>query len=127
MQNQNNNLFKSLLALSVVLAVVAIYVGQTYFPHENGGPARLIGLVAFICFIISLIFRQRAKQVQRGQLITSGKTYAKNSILVMALLPAYFIILFLLWWMSWGLNLSFPFIIGLLLFPGLVAIIFRNK
>lgn len=51
-----------LFIVSFVLAIITIVVGTTFYPHEDGGPARFIGLIAFVFFILSLISLQRAKQ-----------------------------------------------------------------
>jgi hypothetical protein len=126
MINQDRKYSIWLFIISFVLAVAATIIGTTFYPHEDGGPARLIGLAAFICLIFSLIFRQRAKQTENNQLVTPMKNYASRLLVVVILLPLY---LFFSYWAliiaGFGGN-PLPLLFVALGFIGLLYIIFRK-
>lgn len=126
MQNQNHYLLKFLLVLSVVLAIIAVYIGQTYYPHEDGGPARYIGLVAFVTFIASLIFRQRAKQAQTHQEVTAMKDYGLRIVAILVALPLFLFLAYWAWFMAAFGGTAIPLLFIPLGIAGLFYFLFRE-
>lgn len=78
-----------LFVISIVLAIIATVVGVTFYSNDEGGPAWKIGLGAFAFFILSIISLQRAKQSQQHKSVTAVRTYTRNIIIVLVLLPLF--------------------------------------
>lgn len=114
-----------LFIISFVLAVIAIVIGTTFYSTEDGGPARFIGLVAFVFFILSLISVQRAKQGEQNKQVTSRGTYARNIVIALVLLPFYLYGSYLCLIFTWGGN-PLPLVAVLVGFVGLMALVFNR-
>jgi len=124
--NKDRKNASSLFIVSFVLVIIAIVIGTTFYPHEDGGPARLIGLVAFAFFILSLINLQRAKQGEQSKHVTSVSTYTKNIIIALILLPLYLFGSYMYLILSWAANSMLPAIAVLIGAVGLFALVFSK-
>lgn len=122
--NKSRKSATMLFIVSFVLAIIAIAVGATFYSTEDGGPARIIGLIAFVFFILSMTSLQRAKQGEQNKLVTSRGTYARNIIIALVLLPFYLYGSYLFLILAWGLPpVAILVVVG---FVGLLALVFTR-
>jgi hypothetical protein len=120
---QDHKNAKQLFILSLILAALAIFIGSVFYSTDDGGPARFIGLAAFAIFIISLIFRQRARQVKQHRPATSLGTYGRNVIVAIVLLPLYLLGSYLSLIFGWASDSYLPAIAILMGLAGLIFLI----
>jgi hypothetical protein len=62
-----NNATKLTFIFAVISAVLAVFIGEVFYPVDDGGPAKYIGLLALVMLILSIVFyRREYKQGKSG-------------------------------------------------------------